>query len=83
MTREQIFEKLRAAIVELFEVDGETVRLGSSLIDDLDLDSIDAVDLIAKMQELVGRRIEQESFKKVRTVGDIVEVVHAHLGRAG
>lgn len=83
MTREQILEEIRAALVDLFEVDGETVGLRTSLVDDLDLDSIDAVDLIAKMQELVGKRIPQESFKKVRTVGDIVDVVHAHLGGAG
>jgi acyl carrier protein len=79
MTREAIFEELRAAIVETFDIDLSDVTLASSLVDDLDLDSIDAIDLIVKMESLVGRKIEQDSFKRVRTVGDIVEVVHAHL----
>lgn len=80
MTRDEIFAELRRAMVELLEVDADDVGLETTLQGDLDLDSIDAIDLIAKMEELVGRKLDQESFRKVRTVGDIVAVVHAHLG---
>ena len=79
MTRDEIFGELRAAMVEMFELDPSDVSFASALGDDLDLDSIDAIDLIVKMEELVGRKLDQDSFKKVRTVGDIVDVVHAHL----
>jgi len=79
MTREEIFEELRKAMVELFELEPERVTLDSRLIDDLQLDSIDAVDLVVKMQELCGQRIEQEAFRSVRTVSDIVNLVHRRL----
>ena len=80
MTRQEIFGELRAAMVEMFELEADDVSLSSALGEDLDLDSIDAIDLIVKMEELVGRKLDQDSFKKVRTVGDIVDVVHDHLG---
>ena len=80
MTRDEIYGELRAAMVEMFELEADDVSPASALGDDLDLDSIDAIDLIVKMEELVGRKLDQESFRKVRTVGDIVDVVHDHLG---
>ena len=79
MTRDEIFAELRRAMVELLEVDADDVGLETTLQGDLDLDSIDAIDLIAKMEDLVGRKLDQDSFRQVRTVGDIVAVVHAHL----
>ena len=80
MTRDDILDELRRAMVELLELDGEDVAPETSLKDDLDLDSIDAIDLIAKMEELTGRKIDQDALKQIRTVGDIVELVHARLG---
>jgi acyl carrier protein len=81
MTREDIFDELRRAMMSLFDLEASAITLESSLVEDLDLDSIDAIDLIIKMQELTGEKIDQESMKKVRTLGDIVELVAAHLAR--
>lgn len=75
MTRESVLEELRSAMVELFEIDPADVTLEASLADDLELDSIDSVDLIARMQELVGRRVETDAVRGVRTVGDVVTLV--------
>lgn len=52
------------------------------LFEELDLDSIDAVDLAIKLQEMTGKRIKPEEFKSVRTVGDVVAAVHALLADA-
>jgi len=78
-TREEIFQSLRQHLEEMFEVPPEAIRLEAQLYEDLDLDSLDAVDLIVKLQEITGRKIPPADFKTVRTVGDVVDRVHALL----
>ena len=75
-TREEIFAALQAALVELFELDAADIRLESNLYEDLEIDSIDAIDLIAHIKRQTGRKIAAEEFKTVRSVGDIVEAVY-------
>lgn len=72
-TREQTYTKIVSIINELFEVPIDDINPESRLFDDLDLDSIDAVDLIVGLQEYVGKRLEPEQFKEVRTVNDVVD----------
>lgn len=79
MTNEQILEKIRAILAEAFEIDPARVSPEARLFDELDLDSIDAVDLAIKLQEMTGRRIKPDDFKSVRTVGDVVGAVQALL----
>lgn len=61
---------------ELFEVDAERVIPETQLIGDLGLDSIDALDLAAHLEELSPRRIPDEMLKSLRTVKDVVDLVH-------
>ena len=75
-SREEIFVTLRSALVELFELDAERVTLEASLYEDLEIDSIDAVDLIDHIKRQTGKKIAAEEFKAVRTVGDVVEAVY-------
>lgn len=75
-TREDIFNTLRDALVELFELEPEQVSLQASLYEDLEIDSIDAVDLIDHLKRHTGKKIAAEEFKSVRTVGDVVEAVY-------
>jgi acyl carrier protein len=82
MDRDEIFRRLRGYLVDLFDIPADRIALDSQLRDDLDLDSIDAVDLIVKLQELTRVRIDPEQFKSVRTVGDVVERVHDALAAA-
>ncbi|WP_245986495.1 acyl carrier protein [Azospirillum thermophilum] len=79
LSRDEIYEKLKGYLEDMFEVPPERVSLEARLFDDLDLDSIDAVDLVVKLQELTGRKFKPEEFKSVRTVGDILDRVHALL----
>lgn len=76
LSREDILETLTRFLEELFEVPPDRVRLEAKLYEELELDSIDAVDLVVKLQELTGRRIRPEEFKNARTVGDVVDCVH-------
>jgi Acyl carrier protein len=76
MTRDEIFSTLSGYLVEMFEVPPDKITLEAKLFEELDLDSIDAVDLVVKLQELTGKKIKPEQFKTVRSVGDVVDRVH-------
>ena len=75
-SREEIFQNLRALMAEMFEIDAEAITLAASLRLDLDIDSIDAVDLMVKLREATGRRMQPEDFKNVRTVQDVVDTLY-------
>ncbi len=79
LSRDEILEKLKALLEELFEIPPERVTLETRLFEELDLDSIDAVDLVVNLQDLTGRRIKPEEFKAVRTVGDVLDCVERLL----
>ena len=74
--RDDIFNTLRDALVELFDLEPERVTLDANLYQDLEIDSIDAVDLIDHIKRQTGKKIAAEEFKAVRTVGDVVEAVY-------
>jgi len=79
MTKEAILNRLREVLVATFQLDPATITPEANLFTDLDLDSIDAVELAIQLQDLVGRRVKAEEFKSVRTVQDVVEAVHRIL----
>jgi acyl carrier protein len=83
LSRQQILDRLRGYLEEMFEVPSSRVSLDAKLYEDLDLDSIDAVDLVVKLQELTGQKIKPEAFKHVRTVGDVVACVEMLLAGNG
>jgi acyl carrier protein len=76
MTKDEILQTIVNILQETFEIDASRVKLESRLYDDLDIDSIDAVDLIVQLKPLVGRRLQPEAFKTVRTVQDVVDALH-------
>ena len=75
LTQEQVLEKLREWMEDLFEIIPEDVQLDANLAKDLDVDSIDAIDLVVKIKELTGKQVNPEDFKSVRTVQDVVTVI--------
>ncbi|WP_122035612.1 acyl carrier protein [Aliivibrio sp. EL58] len=79
VNREQVLEQVTAALVELFEIDEADITPEAQLYTDLDLDSIDAVDLVVHLQKVTGKKIKPEEFKEVRTVDDVVNSVAALL----
>ena len=79
MEREFIQKEVVKALHELFEIELEELTPEKRLYEDLDLDSIDAVDLIVKLQDLTDIKVNPDQFKTIRTVADIVEVVYGIL----
>jgi acyl carrier protein len=74
-TQTDYLVKLREVLAEEFEIDSETIVPDANLYEDLDIDSIDAVDLIVRLKEITGKRVPPEKFQTVRTVGDVVKVL--------
>ena len=70
-----IYEEVSTLLVKLFELDPEDIRPDARLYEDLELDSIDAIDMIVHLQKKTGNKIKPEEFKAVRTVQDVVDAV--------
>lgn len=73
-TREEVYERIRQSFKELFELDESRITPETKLVDDLGLDSIDALDLAAHLEELTPHRIPDERLKEMRTVQDVVDL---------
>ena len=74
--REEILVELQKLFDEMFEIEPSAIVPSAKLYDDLDIDSIDAVDLVARLRSITGKKIEAEMFKSVRTVEDVVDAVY-------
>ncbi len=79
MTKTELFDHIAGLLTDSFEIDRALVAPTARLHDDLDIDSIDAVDLIVQLKPLLGRNLQPDAFKSVRTVQDVVDVVHGLL----
>ena len=79
LSRQELEAKIRQIMGEMFEIPLEKLTPEARLFEELGLDSIDAVDLVVKVQELTGRRVDEADLRRVRTVRDVVDIVEAHL----
>jgi acyl carrier protein len=75
MSKDDIYVWIVDVLHEMFEIDKDGVTPQSNLYTDLDIDSIDAVDLAVKLKELTGKRLRPEIFKSIRTVEDVVNAL--------
>ncbi len=74
-TREEILSAISDVLVEEFECDRAALKPEARLFEDLDLDSIDAVDLIVRLQNQTQLKVKAEDFKAIRTLGDVADVI--------
>lgn len=82
LNKEQIFAYLSESLEQTFEIPAEDIRADARLYEDLDIDSLDAVDLVIQLRDRTGVKVQPEQFKDVRTVGDVVDAVHALIESA-
>ncbi len=75
MNRQEVFLQIQQALVELFEIKEEDISLDTHIYHELDLDSIDAVDLIVHLQRTTGKKIRPDQFKGARTIEHIITAV--------
>ena len=76
MTKEEILQKMQSILAETFEIEKEAITPDAKLYEDLELDSIDAVDLLVKMKEFIPGKIEPAAFKKAATIQDVVDILY-------
>ena len=74
-TRAEVSKKITSTLSDLFEVDPEAISESALLYEDLDIDSIDAVDLLIELKSFTGLVIDPEDFKSVKTIEDVINIV--------
>jgi acyl carrier protein len=74
--RDDILQLIKNIMQEMFEIEAAEVTLDARLYEDLDFDSIDAVDMIVKLKEIIGKTVKPEDFKNARTISDVIDAVH-------
>lgn len=72
-----IYAHLRDTLVEMFEIPAADIHTDARLYEDLDIDSLDAVDLIVELRDFTGIKVKPEQFQDVRTVGDVVNALES------
>lgn len=75
MNRDELFVWVADLLAEMFELDRAALTPASNLYADLDIDSIDAVDLAVKLKQMTGKRLAPEVFKTIRTIEDVVNAL--------
>jgi acyl carrier protein len=72
---DEIYKAISDILVSDFEIKPEQIKPDVKLVEDLDLDSIDAIDLIVRLQKIIGRKVRPEDFKQIKTLDDVVKVI--------
>ena len=80
LSKEEILERVTEVLVETFDLDSSAVHPTAHLVDELDLDSIDAIDLVVGLEQQTGLNVEEEELREIQLVQDIVDLVHRKLG---
>jgi acyl carrier protein len=80
-TKEEVHAKVVEILSDTFKLDKAKIRPESNLYTDLDIDSIDAIDLLVKLQRMTGKRIRPDAFKQTRTVQDVVDTIFLLLNQ--
>lgn len=81
--RDDLDKRIQQVLVEMFELDEAAVTPDASLYEDLDLDSLDAIDLAVKLKTETGIKLTETEMKSIRTVADISDVVMGNLQETG
>lgn len=75
MDTNQLYEQLKGILVEQFELDESSITPDANLYEELELDSIDAVDLLVELKNITGKKISPDDFKDVRTINDVINAL--------
>jgi len=82
MNKDDLYRHVSSILNQTFGIDPQRIKPEATLGEDLDIDSIDAVDLIVQLKPLLGGNLRPEAFKTVRTVSDVVEATYAMMPTA-
>ncbi len=77
-SNEQVLHEVQGMMKELFQLDVDRVQPGARLVQDLELDSLDAIDLAVLVEEKTGLKFDEARIRKLKTVADLVASIHEH-----
>lgn len=75
MDRQNMYSQIADYLVTAFDVPRDLITPDADLVNQLNLDSIDAIDLMVRLQEITGRKVAPDDFKSVRTINDVLSLV--------
>ena len=75
MTRQELHQQLASTLEELFDTPAAEVTEDAKLYEDLDIDSIDTMDLLLELKQQRGDKISPEMFRDARTVGQVLDIL--------
>ena len=78
-TKDEIFNELKNILTEELEVPADKITGNANLFEELDLDSIDAVDIAVRMQKFTDKKLSPAQFREIRTIDDVVNAVYKLL----
>jgi acyl carrier protein len=82
-TKTEILREIQLMFKELFDLDEAKVQPSARLIEDLELDSLDAIDLAVKVEEMTGLAFDEQKIRELRTIDDVLVAIDALLGTEG
>ncbi|GHA14675.1 acyl carrier protein [Arenicella chitinivorans] len=75
-SKQEVLDHINGVLIELFEIDKEKLVPEARLYDDLDIDSIDTIDLLIELKKFVGKDIDADAFIDARTIDEVAEIIH-------
>ena len=75
MDKNELYDQLKNILIDQFELDEASISPDANLYDELELDSIDAVDLLVQLKNITGKKISPDDFKDVRTINDVINAL--------
>lgn len=83
MTQDEVFEKVRKVVAEVFKVEESRISLATKFMDDLKAESLDVITLLMEFEEAFDKRIPDEDAEKLLSVQDAVNYIMAMEDNAG
>ena len=75
MPEDDLYREIQTFLVDQFEIEESAISLDADLSEELELDSIDAVDLMVHVKEVTGKKVPPEKFKEIRTIRDLLNIL--------
>jgi acyl carrier protein len=82
-SKAEILLKIQEMMKQLFELEADRVQPEARLIEDLELDSLDAIDLAVKVEESTGLAFDEQKIRSLRTVEDVIVALQGLISTKG
>ncbi len=82
MSKEEILDRVIGVLADSFALERQRILPTSHLFEELELDSIDAIDLMVGLEEETGIKLSEDQLHRIRVVQDVVDAIHRHMEAA-